>query len=253
MSFQKGLLSLCTLGLGLYPASASILTFDSCGTSATSAILNSCSGGAINQNYGDRVTGANTDANGTEDRSYGESGEGFTPNIVTSYSTGFGWGSGFSALTNVIYAPGDVAFLNVTFTADPGFRARLLGFDLGAFFDLINFPNTTQYSGVNVSVFDENSTELFNQNYTVDINGVNQLINLQSGVGGFLTLSLNTSNLAWDPASGIFDRESIAFDNIRFAQTAATEPPPTGDIPEPSTFALVGGAALLAAWARNRR
>lgn len=251
MSFNKGLMSLCALGLGLYPASASVLTFDSCGTSATSAIVSSCSGGAINQSYGDRVQSANTDANGTQDRSYGESGEGFTPNITTSYSVAFGWSSGFGSLTNIIYAPGDTAFLTVTFSADAGYHARLLGFDMGGFFDLINFPNTTQYTGINVSVFNESNTQLFTQNYNLDAMGVNQLINVQSGAGGSLTLRLDLSNLAWDPNNGIFDRESVGLDNIRFAQTAASTTP-NGDVPEPSTLTLVGLAGLGAFFLRRR-
>lgn len=229
-------------------AQASILTFDSCGTSASSAIATTCNGGAVNQNYGDRVTNGNTDANGSgSDRTYGESGEGYTPNVTVSYNTGFGWSTGFSNLTNVIWLDGSLGVLNITFQADAGFQARLLGFDLGAF-----LPNPT-YQNVDVRITDELSNTLFSNTYSVGSNSVNQAINVTSGNGGFLTLTLDTSRLAYDPLNGIFDRESIGIDNIRFAQQSVEpEPPTNGELPEPSTFALVGGAALLGAWLRRR-
>ena len=164
-------------------ASASILTFDACGGSATAAILNSCFGGAINQGYGDRVTGLGTDAGGTQDRSYGNGGEGFTPNILTSYNTGFGWDTGFGTLANVMYVDGITAVLNMTFSADAGFRAQILGFSLGAF-----LPPSGGYNGVNVSVRDQSNSLLFNQTYNVGATDINQLLNVQSSLGGSLTL-----------------------------------------------------------------
>lgn len=247
---KKSILILAGLALSAVfstTAQASILTFDTCGGSASTAITGTCNGGAVNQNYGDRVTNGNTDANGTgSDRTYGESGEGYTPNVTVAYSGGFGWSVGFSNLTNVIWVDGTVGVLNITFQADPGFQARLLGFSLGAF-----LPNPT-YDNVSVSISDESSALLYSNSYNLDANDLNQAINVQSGNGGFLTLTLDLSALPFDPQNGIFDRESIGIDNIRFAQSAVTEPPQTGELPEPSTFALVGGAALLGAWLRRR-
>jgi hypothetical protein len=238
---------------------ASILTFDNCGTSVTAAIQTSCFGGPVNQNYGDRVTGANSDAGGAStERSYGESGEGYTPNVLTSYSTGLGWGLGFSTLTNVLYMPVDALgnpsnVLNITFTADAGFQARLLGFSLGAFFDTFGQPNITSYSGVSVLVLDESNATLFSQNYNLDALSLNQAINVTGSNGGSLTLRLDLSGVLYNPDIGRFDREYVGIDNIRFAQQSAPTQPSGGEIPEPSTFALVGGAALLAAFARKRR
>jgi hypothetical protein len=228
---------------------ASILTFDTCGGSGTAAILTNCSGGSVNPNYGDRVTSTTTDANGTQDRSYGESGEGFTPNITVGYSSGFGWGTGFSNLTNVIYTDGASGLLDITFSADSGFRARLLGFSLGAF-----LPPQNGFQGVSVSIFDESNTQLFTQSYSVAASDVNQVISVQSGDGGFLRLRLDVTALNFNPGIFDFSRESVGIDNIRFAQAATTtEPPPSGgDVPEPSTFALVGGVALIGALLRRR-
>jgi hypothetical protein len=191
------------------------------------------------------------------ERSYGENGEGYTPNILTNYSTGLGWDLGFSTLTNVIYMPVNVLtnpnnVLDITFTADPGFQARLLGFSLGAFFDTISQPGITSYSGVSVSVFDESNTVLFGQNYNLDANTVNQAINVTGTNGGSLTLRLNLSGLVYNPDIGRFDREYVGIDNIRFAQQSAPSQP-GGEIPEPSTFALVASAALLGTFARRRR
>jgi hypothetical protein len=235
---------------------ASILTFDNCGTSATSAVQTSCFGGPVNQNYGDRVTGPNADAAGVStERSYGENGEGYTPNVLTGYSTGLGWGLGFSTLTNVLYMPVNVLsnpnnVLDITFTADPGFQARLLGFSLGAFFDTFSQPSITSYTGVSLSVFDQSNTTLFSQSYNLDANTINQAINVTGTNGGSLTLRLNLSNLVYNPDIGRFDREYVGIDNIRFAQQSVQ---PDGEIPEPSTFVLVAGAALLANFARQRR
>ena len=256
---HKVLLAGIALSILAAPSRASVLTFDNCGTSATSAILNSCSGGAINQNYGDRVSGTNTDASGTSsERSYGNLGEGFTPNIVVGYSTGAGWSTGFSALTNVLYLPVDVVnnpdnLLDITFTADPGFRARLLGFSLGAFFDLITFPNITSYSGIGITVFTEGNVTLFSQAYTLNSAGLNESLDVVGNDGGSLTLRMNLNSLTYDPGTFRFDRESVAIDNIRFAQQSSPTTPnnPEG-IPEPSTFVLVGGAALGAYFLRRR-
>lgn len=260
MLFSSTRIALLACGALLSTATgrASILTFDNCGTSATSAIQTSCFGGSVNQNYGDRVTGANADdAGASAERSYGENGEGYTPNVLTNYSTGLGWELGFSTLTNVIYMPVNVLtnpnnFLDITFTADPGFQARLLNFSLGAFFDTISQPGITSYSGVSVSVFDQSNSTLFSQSYNLDANTVNQTINVTGTNGGSLTLRLNLNNLVYNPDIGRFDREYVGIDNIRFAQQSAPAES-VGEIPEPSTFALVAGAALLASFARRRR
>lgn len=253
MKLKLSLLGGLCIGLAFSPSTqASILTFSDCGTSTTGALSNpaGCNGSNINPIYGDRVTGANTDAGGTEDRSYGEAGEGYTPNVVSTISNAFGWGTGFGLLTNVIYVDGIAGQLTVRFDADPGFRVRLHGFDLGAF-----LPPVNGYNPVVVTVTNEANAILFTDTYAVGSSGVNEefgVLLVQSGNGGSLTLSLDTSGLAFDTNAFIFDRESVGIDNIRFSQSAATEPPPSGDIPEPSTFALVGGAALLAAYARRR-
>jgi hypothetical protein len=225
---------------------ASILTFDSCGTSATSAILTQCSMGLVNPAYGDRVTGATTDAaSPAPDRSYGEAGEGYTPNVVTDITGARGWGFGYGLLTNVIFAEGTAGLLNLTLTADAGFRVGLMSFDLGAF-----APPQGGYQGIGLTVRDETNALLYNQTVTVDATDLTQLINVQSGNGGFLRLTLDVTSLPFDASNFVFDRESVGIDNIRFNQTAAS----TGqDVPEPTTFALVGGAALLLAVRARRR
>jgi hypothetical protein len=249
MSLTKTFAVMVLLGVASASVgSASILTFDSCGVSATAAIVTQCSGGSVNPNYGDRVSGSSTDAaSPAPDRSYGEAGEGYTPNVVTSISGGLGWGFGYGLLTNVVYVQGVNGLLDVTFTADTGFRVGLLDFNLGAF-----APPQNGYQGIGITVRDETNALLYNQTVNVGVTDLTQLINVQSGVGGSLTLRLDVTALAFDPENFVFDRESIGIDNIRFSQTAASSQP-SGDIPEPSTFALVGGAALLAAWARKRR
>jgi hypothetical protein len=246
-------------------AQATILTFDNCGGSGSAAIIGICSGGAVNQSYGDRVTGANTDAGGTgHDRFYGVGSEGFTPNIAVSYNNGFGWFSGFSLLTNVLYVGGDLGFLDITFTADPGYRAHVSGFDLGAF-----LPPEGGYQNVIVSIYEDINNPFFTQTLTVGESGASfNNITAIGSVGGSVTLRLDVRNLAWDTEAFIFDRESVGIDNIVFSQSAEIiQPPPgsgtnegnggeglpDGDIPEPGTFVLVGGAALVGLYIRRRK
>src|SRR5688572_28690449 len=76
--------------------------------------------GAIDQRYGDRVT--STTMGGY---SYGELGEGFTPNITTEYDPNGGlpriWPSGYGDLANTLFEGDQTAKLQVKFTADAGY------------------------------------------------------------------------------------------------------------------------------------
>ena len=53
---------------------------------------------------------------------------------------------------------------------------------------------------------------------------------------------------------GILGGDNLLFDNLRVVGGAAvTTPPPTGEIPEPSTYALIGAGLLALAYNRRKR
>ncbi|MDX2266520.1 MAG: PEP-CTERM sorting domain-containing protein [Bryobacter sp.] len=250
------LFTLCLLAV---PGQATTLTFDNCGGSTSAAVFTGtlgCSGGSVNPVYGDRVTGANADAGAPGDRFYTIGSEGATPNVTTSYSNAFGWASGFGLLTNILYAGGDLGILDITFTADPGYRVQVNGFQLGGF-----FAPEGGFQNVVVSLFEDINTTLYTDTFTVtEQNTTVDTLTIQSSLGGSLTLRLDVRSLAWDPEFFTYDRESVGIDNITFSQsgTGPTAPPQTGptnensEVPEPSTFVLMGSAAVLGVWLRRR-
>jgi len=242
----------CAVALGVFLVSApdayaTVLTFDGCGSSATTAILLTCNGGSINPNYGDRVSGTNSDAGAFSltDRTYGQAGEGFTPNVLTTISSSaVGWSTGYGLLTNVIFTSQPTGILTVNFAADAGFFVRILSFDLGAFFPTGQSPQ--QYFGVNVSITNQGNVELFNQTVNPETTTLNFNPNATSDIGGSLTLTLNNSQLEFDAGLQIFDRESVAIDNIRFDQGS-------NFVPEPSSVGLTAlGAGLIAFFRRKK-
>jgi hypothetical protein len=87
----------------------------------------------VDQAYGDRVTQTPQDG-----FSYGIAG-GFTPNVEVSYgpippAMPHLWTTGYGDLVNVLYEDQDgFGQLEVTFSADPGWRVELHGFDMAAY------------------------------------------------------------------------------------------------------------------------
>jgi hypothetical protein len=213
-------------------SSATVLTFDQCGTAPNSAIQSVCNSGDLNTAYGNRVASGSQNGGLFQ---YGNNGEGFTPNVTTSWGRGLkGWSTEYSNLTNVIWATGDVGQIALTLNADPGYQVSLLGLDLGAY--------RASLGPVTVQVTDQSSSVLYNQTFA-SINDTTAtsitFAGVQSGVGGSLNLIIDLSALGFGGAN--FDRESIGADNISFSQL---EP-----APEPGTFVLLGAgfAGLLVA------
>lgn len=217
-------------------AFGSILTFDSCGTSS-GAILHSCYGGSINPLYGNRVLSSHTDIGLMGERFYSTSGEGFTPNILTTIDGAFGWGQGYGGLENIIAADGYTGVIRITFYPDQGYKARIISFSMGAM-----MPPAEGYNGISVSVFDEHEGMLWTQSYSafgsIDIE---QLINQEGSAGSPISLVFDLRSLSFDPLLGIFDRELIGFDNVAFSQVLV-EPNldfvSSDDVPEISTDAM---------------
>ena len=220
------------------PAKATILTFD-IDNGQPNAVL------AMDQAYGDRVTSL---VQGKA--SYGLGAEGFTPNVVASYSGGFvgadvvRWPSDYGDLTNVLENESDGdTLLRILFTADAGYAVKLFGFDLGGWPDSdytirglsVTSGDTVLYTASDVHVEGASGHSAFD--FGAGLTGQTLAINIDlSGLGGF--------------------SDNIGIDNIRFGQSppgVAIDQPPTA-VPEPSAWALmILGFMTIGAAARRRR
>jgi len=226
-------------------SSATILTFDQERDAATQTIVQpASSGGIVPADYGDLVTGAVMAVPGGV-FTYGEGGEGFTPDVtVDVYSaaatpTGAGvslWQNGYGDLTNVIFADGPgtagASLLSVLLTAAPGHVVDLYGFDLAGFGADYVIAGVSVLAG-SITLFSE--TDVLVQG---DLSGPRHtsfdFATLLSAAE--LLLQVDLANLA----PGIQD--NVGMDSIRFGQTppADDDPDPDNEVPEPGTLALLG-------------
>jgi hypothetical protein len=230
------------------PSDATILLFDQERDAAgQTTVQPTSSGGRLPGDYGDHVTGAVVAVPGGF-YTYGDGGEGFTPDIsLEIYGDGGPgdprvklWQTGYGDLVNVIFGEGPgiagSPTLSVLFTAAPGHVVDLYGFDLAGF--------GSDYTIASVEVLAEAVTLFSASDVLVqgDLNGPGHT------TFGFATplsapellLRLDLSNLA----AGIQD--NVGLDNVRFGQT-----PPA--VPEPGTgVLLLAGLAVLAHGRRAR-
>jgi hypothetical protein len=224
-------------------AQATILLFDQQRDAGTqSTVVATASGGRVPADYGDQVTAAVMAVPGGF-FTYGEAGEGFTPDVTVDIFSAAAtatdsrvnlWQTGYGDLVNVIFPEGPgtagAPMLSVRFTASPGFAVDLYGFDLAGF--------GSDYVVAGVSVF-AGTTVLFSEvNVLVqgdlsDPRHTNFVFTTPLSAPELL-LQVDLSNLA----PGIQD--NVAMDSIRFGQT----PPPA--VPEPVTaLLLLAGLALV--------
>lgn len=227
------------------PSLATILLFDQERNSTQSMVVPTSAGGLLPDDYGDNVSELSMAVPGGS-FTYGDGGEGFTPNVTvdifTSNATatdlgGRLWQNGYGDLVNVVFGdgPGTAGspILNLLLRADPGFVVDLYGFDLAGF--------GSDYTIAGVEIF-AGTTSLFSApNVLIEGNAVgagHTSFDFTSPLSAAeLLVVLDFSNLA----SGIQD--NIGLDSVRFGQT-----PPPPPIPEPGTalLALVGLLALRA-------
>lgn len=230
--------------LWLGSASATLLTFDQIRLSGN--VVPTISGNALPQDYGDRVDAAAVNVSGGQ-FTYGNGGEGYTPNVLAEYFTGAAtpinpgvslWQDSYGDLVNVMFGNQNSATLNARLTADLGFQVLLYGFDLGG------WPNT-DYTINAVRIFD-GATPLFSQSNVLvegNLTGPRHTTFdfLAPLSGGDLLIQIDYSNLAGS------QQDNIGIDNIRFGQNppADTGPDPVS-VPAPSTAFLLGlGLALM--------
>lgn len=251
-----------TLGCMAGEAGATILTFDQARNATGTTVIPIQAGAAVPQDYGDRVTGSPMAVAGGA-FTYGEAGEGFTPNVVVDYFSGGNvslWTIDYGDLANVIFASPGSQVMNVRLTADPGFEVRLFHFDLAG------WPQADYtINGVSVS---SGATTLFSQaDVLVEGNATgprHTAFDFPTPLAGpELLIAIDVANIA----SG--QQDNIGLDNLRFAQN----PPPDGNgggngnggngngggnggpigVAEPDAMAVLGiGLALLGMMRRRR-
>lgn len=219
-------------------ARGTILTFDESRDGPVgNPILPTGSTADLDSDYGDRVPGSpHTLPDGQF--TYGNGGEGFTPNVVVDFfdasSTGISdislWRDQYGDLINVAFANNNSFTFSIRLTADPGFNVLLYHFDLGG------WPDTDRtIKEVRVS---DGSTSLFSQTNVLvqgDFVGPRHTpFDFATPLSGSqLLIEIDYSNL---PGGG---HDNIGIDNIRFGQ----DPPPP--IPEPASMGLFLGLGLL--------
>jgi hypothetical protein len=216
-----------TLALGCATAGATVLTFDQGGA-----------GGPVPEGYGDRVAAATVAVPGGS-FTYGNGGEGFTPNVVVDLFTDGAtpgdphtrlWRDGYGDLVNVMFGEGPgitgAAQVFVRLLADPGFEVMLHGFDLAGF-------GGRDYVIAGIDVL-AGATTLFAVSDLLvegDTQGAGH-----THVGFSVPLSAHELLIRIDVSNltpGI--RDNIGLDSVRFGQS----PPPVAPVPEPSTWWLL--------------
>jgi hypothetical protein len=164
--------------------------------------------------YGDRVTGAVTGA-----FTYGGTGS-YTPNVLLGFGCAeggfnfqaFPWSGGYNDLINIIYASvagtaGAGGELQVTLTADPGYRVSVQSFDIGNWGAAITLPYVRVTNENGAVVFEELNVALNESASTIERNFVLS----PAPVGRILTVRISLDGLAGSA-------DNVGLDNLTFGQ-----------------------------------
>lgn len=235
------IVAMCMLAITTFwcsPVSATQLLFEQIRDS-NGVVVPAGNGGLVPQDYGDRVAGLSQVVPGGT-FTYGNLGEGFTPNVVVSYGPVLNstqvWNSSYGNLTHIIW-PSQRFVMEIVLTADPGFTVKLHDFDLAG------WPQK-DYTINSIQVLDGANNLLYNQNNAYvegDANGPGHShFNIDQQATS-LILRIDSLNLGDD-----FD--NIGLDNLRFSQSGRVGDP---TVPEPASALLLG--AGLAAFLFSRR
>jgi len=225
---------------------ATVLIFDQSRDQATSSIVVATgSGSNVQQDYGDNVTGNTVNVLGGQ-FTYGNEGEGFTPNVTVDYFSDASvklWNAQYGDLSNILFATAPLSgttpnSLNILLTADPGFQVELYHFDLAGWANADYIIN-------GVSIFDNSSTLFSQSNVLVegDLTGPRHT-SFDFGIpllAQQLRIEIDLSNIAGG------QQDNIGIDNIRFGQN------PPAVVPLPAAYWLFGSGLLgLVGSARKR-
>jgi hypothetical protein len=213
-------------------ANASILTFDQ--IRQVGVVVPTISGNDLEDDYGDHITGSPMNVPGGQ-FTYGNGGEGFTPNVTADFVAGNGtslslWRDRYGDLTNVAFGNNLSVSLNVQLTADPGYTVDLYHFDLAGW-------SLTDYTINAVRVISDAGT-IFSQD-NVLVQGANDGGLMHTAFdfaaplsGSQLTIQIDHGNLA------VGTQDNIGIDNIRFGQN------PPAAVPIPVTLWLFGSGLM---------
>jgi len=210
---------------------ATVLEFDQIRLSGET--VPTISGNAVPQDYGDRVTGAVVDVSGGQ-FTYGNAGEGYTPNVLVEYFTGAAttinpgvsiWQTGYGDLTNLVFGNNNSLSLNVRLTADPGYQVQLYHFDLAGYPDADYVIDAVRVS---------DGTGPLMEQFDVAVEG--DAVGPGHSAFDFaapltaaqLLIEIDYGNLAGS------QQDNIGLDNLRFGQS------PPAVVPLPSTGLLLG-------------
>lgn len=214
-----------TAALFTTTASATVLTFDQVGIT---------NGITVDQDYGDRVTGA-SDLSG----SYGTAG-GATGNVVVEYlnlgpNVSLLWTGGYNDLDNVLYVEPDGTAdpMAIRFTADAGYNVVLNEFTIGNYGGAVTLPNIRVSNG-NTSLFSIDNFALASTSGSASVFSPNVQ-------GQELTLIVDLFGLGGSS-------DNIGLDNISFSQiVVAAVPLPAGSL------LLLSGLSGFAAFNRRKQ
>ncbi len=220
------------------PAGATLLSFDWTRDPSTGLVAPTVSPSDIPGDYGDNVAGPLVAVPGGSFL-YTAGAEGYTPNVTVDITAGGAtatdpharlWAQGFGDLQNVVYGLPNSQALTIRLSADAGFEAALLGFDLAG------YPGTDWVIHA-VQVLDGTSL-LFEQTDVLVLgagSGVRHTAFEFASplVAAELLLRIDYSNLA--PSR----QDNIGLDNLRFAQLAPSA------VPEPATPWLMAMGLML--------
>jgi len=222
-------------------ANASILTFDQ--IRQVGVVVPTISGNDLEDDYGDRITDSPMNVPGGQ-FTYGNGGEGFTPNVITHFVAGNGaslslWRDSYGDLTNVAFGNNQSVSLNVQLIADPGYTVDLYHFDLAGWF-------LSDYTINAVRVISDAGT-LFAQD-NVLVQGANDGGPMHTAFdfavplsGTELTIQIDHGNLA------VGTQDNIGIDNIQFGQN------PPAAVPIPVTLWLFGSGVMGLLGIANRK
>jgi len=243
---------LCALLLSLIylsPAEATQLIFEQIRYDGDGNVYSAFDQLVVPQDYGDRVTGFSQNVPGGV-FTYGNLGEGFTPNVTVSYGpnpeSASVWWDSYGDLSHVIFT-NVRGYIDLTFVADPGYLVKLHGFDLGGW-------HLWDYTIGSIAIIDGARNEFFNQSFVYvegDLTGPPhshfEFDNIQAST---LILHIDVTNL-------FTYYMNIGLDNVRFSQLEA-EPGASlfsasidewsndaAQVPEPASALLILAAFVI--------